>query len=540
MAELQEKISKRFPGATFEEGETLLINIADSSLHDLVKALRDEHGFDYLVTIVGFDRTTALGCVYYLASTKTQRLVSVSAQTTDRDNPMLHSIADLYRVAGLYEREVYDFYGIVFIGNPDMRRLFLNIDWVGYPLRKDYDSNPELNPVSIENERQSDTTTEWVEMPDGKVEKREHTIFEEDGFVINIGPQHPATHGVLRFRTAVDGETIKKIDVYMGYIHRGVEKLCEDLGYMQTLHFMDRLDYFSAHNYHHGLCLCIEKAAGIEVPERARVARVMMDELSRIASHCLFLGTFCMDLGATTMLFYTLRVREQILDIMERTCGARMTFNYDCIGGVIADLHEDFVKDGKELLAVIPKNLKEYNKLFTGNVIAQNRLNGVGVLTREDAISYGVTGPSGRASGWACDVRKTHPYSGYDKLDFKEIVRTEGDSMARFKNRIDEIEQSAHILEQLVDNIPSGEWLAKVPKVLKLPVGHWFQMVEGCRGVFGVYIESDGGTKPYRLKLATPSLPAAGVVDHITRGQKIADLITIGGSLDYIVPDMDR
>lgn len=276
------------------------------------------------------------------------------------------------------------------------------------------------------------------------------------------------------------------------------------------------------------------------MPERARVARVMMDELSRIASHCLFLGTFCMDLGATTMLFYTLRVREQILDIMERTCGARMTFNYDCIGGVIADLHEDFVKDVKELLAVIPKNLKEYNKLFTGNVIAQNRLNGVGVLTREDAISYGVTGPSGRASGWACDVRKTHPYSGYDKLDFKEIVRTEGDSMARFKNRIDEIEQSAHILEQLVDNIPSGEWLAKVPKVLKLPVGHWFQMVEGCRGVFGVYIESDGGTKPYRLKLATPSLPAAGVVDHITRGQKIADLITIGGSLDYIVPDMDR
>ncbi|MDE5941448.1 MAG: NADH-quinone oxidoreductase subunit D [Muribaculaceae bacterium] len=540
MAELQENISKRFPEAKFEEGEILLINIADSNLHDLVKTLRDEHGYDYLVTIIGFDRESSLGCVYYLASTKTHKLVSVSAQTADRDNPMLHSIADLYRVACLYEREVYDFYGIVFIGNPDMRRLFLNIDWVGYPLRKDYNADPALNPVSIENERQTDNTYEWVEMPDGKVEKRERVIFDENEFVVNIGPQHPATHGVLRFRTAVDGETIKKIDVYMGYIHRGVEKLCEDLTYMQTLHYMDRLDYFSAHNYHHGLCLCIEKAAGIEVPERARVIRVMMDELSRIASHCLFIGTFCMDLGATTMLFYTLRVREQILDIMERTCGARMTFNYDCIGGVIADLHEDFVKDVKELLAVIPRNIKEYNKLFTGNVIAKNRLEGVGVLSREDAISYSVTGPSGRASGWACDVRKTHPYSGYDKLDFKEIVRTEGDSMARFKNRIEEIEQSAHILEQLVDRIPEGEWLAKVPKVLKLPVGHWFQLVEGCRGVFGVYIESDGGTKPYRLKLVTPSLTAAGVVDHITRGQKIADLITIGGSLDYIVPDMDR
>ncbi len=540
MAELQNKISQRFPEATFENGEMLLINIADAQLHSLIQTLRDEHGFDYLVTIVGMDWTDSLGCVYYLASTANNALVSVKTSTTDRNNPMLHSIADLYRVACLYEREVYDFFGIVFINNPDMRRLFLNIDWVGYPLRKDYDTNPELNPVSTESERQSDVTYSWVEQPDGKVEKREIAVFQPDDFVVNIGPQHPSTHGVLRFRTAIDGETIKKIDVYMGYIHRGVEKLCEDLTYAQSLHYLDRLDYFSAHNYHHGVCLCLEKAAGIEVPARASVIRILMDELSRIASHCLFIGTFCMDLGATTMLFYTLRVREQILDIMERTCGARMTFNYSCIGGVMADLHPDFVKDVKALLEVIPANVKEYNKLFTGNVITKNRMEGVGVLTHDDAISYGVTGPSGRASGWACDVRKTHPYSGYDKLDFEQVVRTEGDSMARFKNRVDELLQSKHIIEQLIDNIPEGEWVAKVPKVFKLPAGHWFQLVEGCRGLFGVYIESDGSTKPYRLKLVTPSLTAAGVVDHITSGNKIADLITIGGSLDYIVPDMDR
>jgi NADH-quinone oxidoreductase subunit C/D len=540
MAELQNKISQRFPEATFENGEMLLINIADAQLHSLIQTLRDEHGFDYLVTIVGMDWTDSLGCVYYLASTANNALVSVKTSTTDRNNPMLHSIADLYRVACLYEREVYDFFGIVFINNPDMRRLFLNIDWVGYPLRKDYDTNPELNPVSTESERQSDVTYSWVEQPDGKVEKREIAVFQPDDFVVNIGPQHPSTHGVLRFRTAIEGETIKKIDVYMGYIHRGVEKLCEDLTYAQSLHYLDRLDYFSAHNYHHGVCLCLEKAAGIEVPARASVIRILMDELSRIASHCLFIGTFCMDLGATTMLFYTLRVREQILDIMERTCGARMTFNYSCIGGVMADLHPDFVKDVKALLEVIPANVKEYNKLFTGNVITKNRMEGVGVLTHDDAISYGVTGPSGRASGWACDVRKTHPYSGYDKLDFEQVVRTEGDSMARFKNRVDELLQSKHIIEQLIDNIPEGEWVAKVPKVFKLPAGHWFQLVEGCRGLFGVYIESDGSTKPYRLKLVTPSLTAAGVVDHITSGNKIADLITIGGSLDYIVPDMDR
>lgn len=540
MAELQDKISKLCPDVTFEEGEILLVKVADAQLHSLVKSLRDDLGFDYLVTIVGNDWKTSLGCVYYLTSTTTKQFVSVRVETTDRDNPMLHSIADLYRIAGIFEREVYDFYGIVFIGNPDMRRLFLSIDWVGYPLRKDYNMNEPQNAVSVENERQSDYTSTWVEQPDGKVEKKEVPVFPPDDFVVNIGPQHPATHGVLRFRTAVDGETIKKIDVYMGYIHRGVEKLSENLAYMQTLHFMDRLDYFSAHNYHHGLCLCIEKAAGIEVPERARVIRILMDELSRIASHCLFMGTFCMDLGATTMLFYTLRVREQILDIMEKTCGARMTFNYDCIGGVMADLDPDFVKDVHALLEVLPKNVAEYKKLFTGNVIAKNRMEGVGVLSREDAISFGITGPSGRASGWACDVRKTHPYSGYEKLDFEQVVRTEGDSMARFNNRLDEVMQSAHIIEQLIDNIPEGDYLAKVPKVLKLPVGHWFQVVEGCRGVFGVYLESDGSTKPYRLKLATPSLNAAAVVDHITVGQKIADLITIGGSLDYIVPDMDR
>ncbi len=540
MAELQDKISKQFPGATFEEGEILLINIADAQLHDLVKTLRDEYGFNYLVTIVGMDWKTSLGCVYYLADAAMSRFVSVKTQTEDRDNPMLHSIADLYRIAGILEREVYDFYGIVFIGNPDMRRLFLNIDWKGFPLRKDYDMNDVANAPSIENERQSDLTQTWVELPDGKVERREEIVFKPEDFVVNIGPQHPATHGVLRFRTAVDGETIKKIDVYMGYIHRGVEKLCEDLSYMQTLHFMDRLDYFSAHNYHHGLCLCIEKAAGIEVPQRAVVVRTLMDELSRIASHCLFIGTFCMDLGATTMLFYTLRVREQVLDIMEKTCGARMTFNYDCIGGVMADLHPDFVKDVKALLDTLDKNVAEYNKLFTGNVIARNRLEGVGVLSHEDALSYAITGPSGRASGWACDVRKLVPYGAYDRVQFEQVVRTEGDSMARFKNRVDEILQSKHIIEQLIDNIPEGDYLAKVPKVLKLPVGHWFQVVEGCRGVFGVYIESDGSNKPYRLKLATPSLNAAAVVDHITRGQKIADLITIGGSMDYIVPDMDR
>lgn len=538
MADIQERIAGQFPEATFDTSDVLTVEIPDSKLHALARFLRDELRFDFLVTIVGMDWVEKMGCIYYLQSTSDHSRIAIKATTADRENPMLHSIADLWHIAGIFEREVYDFFGIVFIGNPDMRRLFLSIDWKGYPLRKDYD--PSLNPVPTENERQSDFTDTYVEQSDGKVVKEQARVFEEDDFVVNIGPQHPATHGVLRFRTAVDGETIRKIDVYMGYIHRGIEKICEGLTYPQTLHFMDRMDYFSAHNYHHGLCMTIEQAAGIEVSRRVQVIRVIMDELSRIASHCLFIGTFCMDLGATTMLFYTLRVREQILDIMDKTCGARMTFNYETIGGVMQDLHPDFVKDVKELLAVLPANLKEYDKLFTGNVITRNRMEGVGKMSREDAITWSVTGPSGRASGWACDIRKTHPYSIYPELDFEQVVMHEGDAMARFKVRMKEIEESAKIIAQLIDNIPEGEIQAKVAKVLKLPVGHWFRTVEGCRGAFGIYLESDGTVNPYRLKIVPPCLPAAAAVDHLTRGQKIADLITIGGSLDYIVPDMDR
>lgn len=540
MTDIQEKIAALVPGVEADTQDVLTYTVPDAKLHEVAKMLRDECNFDFLVTIIGMDWVETMGCLYYLESTADHRRIALKVTTSDRENPMLHSIADLWAIAGIFEREVYDFFGIVFIGNPDMRRLFLSIDWKGYPLRKDYDANPEINPVTTENERQSDFTDTYVEDADGKVVKEEVRVFAEDDFVVNIGPQHPATHGVLRFRTAVDGETIKKIDVYMGYIHRGVEKISEGLGYPQTLHFMDRLDYFSAHPYHHCLCMTYEQAAGIEISRRAQVIRVLMDELSRIASHCLFIGTFCMDLGATTMLFYTLRVREQILDIMDKTCGARMTFNYECIGGLMQDLDKDFVKDVKELLKVLPANLKEYDKIFTGNVITKNRMEGVGYLSHKDAIDWSVTGPSGRASGWACDVRKTVPYSIYSELDFEQVVRTEGDSMARFKVRMDEIVQSAKIIEQLIDNIPEGEICVKVPKVLKIPAGHWFRTVEGCRGTFGIYLESTGTTNPYRLKIVPPCLPAAAVVDHITRGNKIADLITIGGSLDYIVPDMDR
>mgnify|MGYP002643155535 FL=1 len=539
MVNIQEIIGKVCPEAVFEENEVAVAVVPDAKWHTVAETLK-KAGYDWLACVVGEDWGDALGCTYYIKSTSDYSMVSVKVTTTDRENPMLHSVYDVWEIARLEEREVYDFYGIKFINHPDMRRLYLRNDWVGFPLRKDYDENPEINPIRLYHEKTDDTTVTYVEDAEGNVTEKTATIFSPEEFVVNIGPQHPATHGVLRFRTSLDGEEVKKIDLYCGYIHRGVEKLCEKLTYPQTIHFYDRMDYFSALPNEHCVCACIEKALGIEVPRRAQVIRVMVDELSRIASHLLFFGTYCMDLGATTALFYGMRERETILDILEATTGARMSFNYNTIGGVRADLYPTFQEKVKEFLAIMPERLKEYHQLVTGNIIFQNRLKGVGVLSKEDAVDYGVAGPSGRASGWACDLRKTNPYSIYSELDFEQVVLDGCDSFDRYLVRLKEIEQSCKILEQLVDNIPEGDYCAKVPKIIKLPEGHWYQEVEACRGIFGVYIDSKGEKSPYRMKVNGTCLRLAGVVDHLTRGEKIADLITIGGSLDYVVPEIDR
>lgn len=539
MVNIQEIIGKVCPEAVFEENEVALAVVPDAKWHTVAETLK-KAGYDWLACVVGEDWGDALGCTYYIKSTSDYSMVSVKVTTTGRENPMLHSVYDVWEIARLEEREVYDFYGIKFINHPDMRRLYLRNDWVGFPLRKDYDENPEINPIRLYHEKTDDTTVTYVEDAEGNVTEKTATIFSPEEFVVNIGPQHPATHGVLRFRTSLDGEEVKKIDLYCGYIHRGVEKLCEKLTYPQTIHFYDRMDYFSALPNEHCVCACIEKALGIEVPRRAQVIRVMVDELSRIASHLLFFGTYCMDLGATTALFYGMRERETILDILEATTGARMSFNYNTIGGVRADLYPTFQEKVKEFLAIMPERLKEYHQLVTGNIIFQNRLKGVGVLSKEDAVDYGVAGPSGRASGWACDLRKTNPYSIYSELDFEQVVLDGCDSFDRYLVRLKEIEQSCKILEQLVDNIPEGDYCAKVPKIIKLPEGHWYQEVEACRGIFGVYIDSKGEKSPYRMKVNGTCLRLAGVVDHLTRGEKIADLITIGGSLDYVVPEIDR
>ena len=543
MSDIQEKISQLCPSATFTEGDTLLVTVEEKDWYPLAKALKETPGleFDVLSAVVGMDWKDSLGVVYYLTSTsRNWEVISVKVAVTDRENPMIHSVSDLWKVANYQEREVYDFYGIKFINHPDMRRFFLRNDWKGHPLRKDYDANPELNPIPMDDEQNEDDTVSYVEGADGKVTAVPGKVFGEDEYVVNIGPQHPSTHGVMRFRASVDGEIVKKVDVVSGYIHRGIEKLSEGMTYPQVLHFTDRMDYMSAHQNRHCLCMCIEKALGIEVPRRAEVIRTMMDELMRISSHLLSFGCTAMDLGATTAFFYGFREREMVLDIFEKTCGARMSMNYNVIGGVIADLHPDFQKDVKHLIEIMPERLKEYHNVFSNNLIAKNRLKNVGVLKKEDAINYAITGPSGRGSGWSCDCRKKHPYSVYNEVEFDEVLLDGCDSYSRYMVRMKEIEQSCRILAQLVDNIPEGEIRAQVPKVIKLPVGSWYQQVEASRGTFGVYIESNGEKNPYRVHFQSPCFNLVGVMDLTCSGYMIADLITIGAALDFVIPDIDR
>ena len=358
--------------------------------------------------------------------------------------------------------------------------------------------------------------------------------------VINVGPQHPATHGVLHLVITLQGETIKKVEPHLGYIHRSIEKMCESLTYRQFIYVTSRMDYLSSHINNHACALTVEKGLQIEIPERAKVIRVILDELTRIASHELWWGAQCMDLGAFTPYFHAFRERESINDIMEETCGARLTMNYIVPGGLMQDVHPNFQQRVKRFITQWREKAKEIDELVTGNIIFQNRMKGVGYLSPEDAISYGCTGPTARGSGVACDIRKLYPYEVYDKLSFDEILETDGDSLARYKVRIREMEQSIRIIEQLIDNIPEGDFQAKTKNVLKLPKGEFYTRVETARGELGVYIVSEGGTTPYRIKFRSPGFSNLSALDHMARGSKLGDLVAMMGTLDLVIPDIDR
>ncbi len=362
----------------------------------------------------------------------------------------------------------------------------------------------------------------------------------EGDLIINVGPQHPATHGVLHLVITLHGETIKKVEPHLGYIHRSIEKMCESLTYRQYIYVTSRMDYLSSHINNHACALIVEKGLQIEVPPRAQVIRVLLDELTRIASHELWWGAMAMDLGAFTPFFHAFREREVINDIMEETCGARLTMNYMLPGGVLDDLHPNFRHRVKEFIKLYKRKIAEYDEMVTGNIIFQNRMKGVGIISAADAISYGCSGPTLRGCGVSCDTRKIYPYEIYDQVEFDEVLETAGDSFARYMVRIREMNQSIRIIEQLIDNIPEGEFQAKTKAVLKLPKGEFYQRVETARGEFGIFIVSEGGTTPYRIKFRSPGFSNLSALDHMARGGKIGDLVAMMGTLDLVIPDIDR
>jgi NADH-quinone oxidoreductase subunit C/D len=539
---MQEKLLSLGAAGVENKDGRIVVTVPVEKLYDVAKFLRYEEQFNYLIDIVGMDYGDALGAAYYLSSTvDSAQVLVLQTSTTNRLQPELPSVCDVWDVAEMYEREVYDFFGIRFVNHPDMRRIFLRQDWQGFPLRKDYNADPAVNPVPLENERIEDMErVPAITLAMGERKETVQQLFEDGDYVVNFGPQHPAMHGVLHLRISLEGEIVKKIDPVFGYIHRGVEKMCESYTYPQILHLTDRLDYLSGTMNRHAFCLCCEQALQLEVPARAHYIRTIFDELTRIASHLLGWGCMCMDMGSITAFVYGMRDREKIMDIFEETAGGRLMPSYATIGGVARDIHPNFQKRIKEFIPYMRKMMKEHHLLFTGNPIARGRMEDIGYLSREKAISLGATGPTGRASGWHNDIRKIAPYAAYSKVKFDEVLRSDGLTFDRYIIRLDEIEQSLRIIEQLADNIPEGDYAAKTKAVIKLPEGDFFQRVENARGQFAVHITSKGDKTPYRVKFRSPSMVLVGALKAITPGTKVADLIMLGASLDYVIPCIDR
>ena len=364
---------------------------------------------------------------------------------------------------------------------------------------------------------------------------------ENNEMIINFGPQHPSTHGVLRVIVKLDGEIVREAEPIMGYLHRAQEKIAENRTYLQYLPLTDRLDYVSSMINNHAYSLAIEELLGIEVPRRAEFIRVIMDEFQRFASHCLWMAAFGLDIGAITPLFYSFREREYVMDLFESVCGARLTYSYIVPGGVRYDLPDDFVKNAKKAIELIKPKIDEYEDLLEGGGVFLMRTQGIGVIKPEDAINLGITGPILRGCGVETDLRKTEPYSVYDEIDFKIHTENTCDVFSTYKVRINEMRESMNILEQALDMLPEkGEITANLPRILKPPAGEAYGTVESPRGVLGFYVVSDGSEKPYRVRIQSPTFINISAIPFLVKDKLIADFVAIMGTIDVVMGEADK
>ena len=502
--------------------------------------------------------------VYQLLSFERSEYLRIKVALPDQ-SPSIRTITDLWPSADWYERELWDMFGIHVAGHPHLTRILLPPWWKGHPLRKDHPARATDMPPFEMTEDQCAEYERQLEFHPQDWGLSEHAG-RGDLMFLNVGPQHPGTHGVLRLVAQLDDEEIVNVVPEIGFHHRGAEKMGERQSWHTYIPYTDRVDYLGGVVNNLAYLLPLEMLAGIEVPDRAQVIRVMLSELFRIYSHLVFYGTFAQDLGALSPVFYLFTDREHVLDIIEAVCGARMHPNWFRIGGVAQDLPQGWDGLVKDLLRYLPARLREYDRMVMKNRIFRARTKRIGVCTVEEAIDWGVTGPNLRACGLEWDFRKKTPYSGYDQFEFDIPTGQHGDCYDRAAVRVEEMRQSLRIIEQCVENMPAGDYKARHPLAtppLKeqhtmydietlidhflnvswgpaIPAGEAFFGIEATKGNNGYYLISDGDTMSYRTRIRTPSFPHIQTLSWLARGFMVSDLVAILGSLDFVMGDVDR
>ncbi len=543
------------------------------NLIEVATALRDEMGYDYLTSVTGVDYLPEgmMEVVYHFYRSIGGPALVFKAQVP-RENPVVPSLVPVFPGADFQERETWDLLGIRFEGHPDLRRILMWEGFHGHPLRKDWrevyfeeDAKPfksrwpdgqvlraeDQNPFgkNIDFPAGFDPHT-WVPDNESAVYDSLKRSLQERGselhtdtILVNMGPQHPSTHGVFRVVVALDGETILGLKPVMGYLHRNHEKIGERNTFLQNMPFTDRLDYFCSMSNNFGYALAVEKLMGIKPPERAEYLRVIMAELTRIVNHLSNIGFLLNDLGAYfTPILYAFEERELILDIFEAVSGSRMMCNYFRFGGVARDLPDGIYEKIRSLVYDrLARQVDELDRYLTSSEIIRSRTEGVGVLLPEQAIAYSAVGPLLRASGVPYDIRRADPYSIYDRFDFDVVVRYHGDTYDRYLVRLDEIRQSLRILQQAVRDLPEGPIQeGKTQYTVRVPAGEAYGRVEGPKGELGFYVVSNGKTNPWRYHVRAPSFINLTPLETMCLGDKVADVVAILGSIDIVLGETDR
>lgn len=567
-------LSTRFPGSVSADTRPNYTGwvVNKDKLLEVAASLRDEFGFDLLSSVTGVDYfPDSMEVVYHAYKTTGGPGIVFKVQVPRLDPVEVPSVTSIWPGAEFQEREIWDLFGIKFTDHPDLRRILMWEGFEGHPLRKDWhepffeEDNKPLKSRwpegKYESSEDKNVYKDNLKFPEGfdpekAVFDGEASLYgalakyttvdgglKTDRIVVNMGPQHPSTHGVFRAAVVLDGETIVSLKPVMGYLHRNHEKIGERNTYLQNMPYTDRLDYFNSMSSNWGYSLAVEKLMNIQVPERAQYLRTIMAELSRIQNHLILIGMLLNDLGAMfTPALYAFEERELILDIFEAASGSRMMCNYHRFGGVVRDLPAGVLEKIRGLVEErLPRKADEFERLLTENEIFVSRMQGVDVINAEDAVKYSITGPVLRAAGVPYDVRRAQPYGIYDRFDFEVAVRYNGDLFDNYLIRLDEIRQSIRILQQAVKQIPEGPIVTGKPQYqVRVPAGEAYGRIEAPKGELGFYLISTGKPNPWRYHVRAPSFINITALEKMCIGKKIADFVVILGVIDIVLGELDR